>query len=83
MKQDVEIKAETINASWSTWSLKSDKKAEFENELQQLLKKYNFIIYAANVLVEWWEVIPSIRIVENTFVQNEDGNKKEEVITVA
>lgn len=82
-KKDVEVNVETVNVSPSTDSNQFvDKKEQFQAELQELLEKYNFIIYAANTLIENWEVIPTIRIIENV-MQKEDANKEEEVITIA
>ena len=84
-KKDVEINAETINMSGETTGLNDDfqkKRAEFELELQALTKKYNFIIYAANTLMDNGEVVPMLKVVSNVEAPKED-DKNEEVTTVA
>lgn len=56
---------------------------EFDEKLQALLDEYNIIIYAANVLLDNWEVVPMIKKVYNGLVEKEDGKESEEVTVVA
>lgn len=56
---------------------------EFDKKLQDLSEEYNIIIYAANVLLDNWEVVPMIKKVYNGLVETEDGKKSEEVTIVA
>lgn len=82
-KKDVTVTPDTIKVSWSNKDKEiKDKKSLFEQELSLLLKKYGFIIYAANTLLDNGEVIPMLKVVSNDVAQ-EKNDWSEEVITVA